>query len=176
MNFKDTKCLTAYFSRKGNNYVGGSIKNLPVGNTEIVAGMIQEITGCDMFHIQAINEYPVDYTKCTEVAQDELRANDRPELTQQVNNMDDYYIVFLGYPNWWGTMPMPVFTFLEEYNFSGKTIIPFCTHEGSGLGHSERDIEQLCEKATVLKGLSIHGTSATSAKNSVANWLDRINA
>ncbi|HEX3010705.1 MAG TPA: flavodoxin, partial [Syntrophomonadaceae bacterium] len=153
MSFNDVKCLIAYFSRKGNNYVSGQIVNLPVGNTEIASNMIQEITGGDLFHIEAVNAYPEDYTETTEAAKQELQTNARPELTGHVGNMDSYDVIFLGYPNWWGTMPMPVFTFLEEYDFSGKTIIPFCTHEGSGLGHSEKDIAKLCPKAKLLKGL-----------------------
>lgn len=78
--------------------------------------------------------------------------------------MDSYNVIFLGYPNWWGTMPMPVFTFLGEYDFSGKTIVPFCTHEGSGSGRSEKDIAKLCPKATILKGLAIHGSRVSAAK------------
>ena len=171
MSLKDKKCLIAYFSRKGNNYVSGRIIDLPIGNTEVVSKMIQEMTGSDMLHIEAVEPYPKDYTEATEMAQGELRANARPELTNHTDNMDSYDVIFLGYPNWWGTMPMPVFTFLEEYDFSGKTIIPFCTHEGSGLGHSEKDIAKLCPEAVMLKGLAIHGTSAGSAKKSVSNWL-----
>jgi flavodoxin len=174
MNLKVGKCLIAYYSRKGNNYVSGSIVDLVIGNTKVVANMIEEITGSDMFHIEAVKPYPKNYTETTEVAQDELRANARPELTNHVEDMDSYDVIFLAYPNWWGTMPMPVFTFLEEYDFSGKTIIPLCTHEGSGLGHSEKDIAKLCPKATVLKGLAINGTSAGSAKNSVSNWLNKM--
>lgn len=172
MNLKDKKCLIAYFSRKGKNYSGGRIVDLQIGNTEVVGKMIKEITGSDMFHIEAIESYPKDYTETTKVAQDELDANARPELTDHVENMDDYDVIFLGYPNWWGTMPMPMFTFLEEYDFSEKTIVPFCTHEGSGLGHSEKDIAKLCPEATVLKGIAINGTSASSAKTNVSNWLD----
>ncbi|WP_330602766.1 flavodoxin [Anaerosolibacter carboniphilus] len=171
---KDRKCLIAYFSRKGNNYVSGRIVDLPIGNTEVVAKMIQELTKGDMFHIEAVKSYPKDYTETTEVAQDELRVNARPELMNHVENMDSYDVIIIGYPNWWGTMPMPVFTFLEEYDFSGKIIVPFCTHEGSGLGHSERDIAKLCPKANVLKGLAIHGTAAGSAKTNISNWLDKM--
>ncbi|MBB6215024.1 flavodoxin [Anaerosolibacter carboniphilus] len=174
MNLKDRKCLIAYFSRKGNNYVSGRIVDLPIGNTEVVAKMIQELTKGDMFHIEAVKSYPKDYTETTEVAQDELRVNARPELMNHVENMDSYDVIIIGYPNWWGTMPMPVFTFLEEYDFSGKIIVPFCTHEGSGLGHSERDIAKLCPKANVLKGLAIHGTAAGSAKTNISNWLDKM--
>jgi flavodoxin len=174
MNLKGKRCLIAYYSRKGQNYVSGRIVELAIGNTEIVANMIQEITGGDTFHIESVKPYPKDYTETTEVAKDELRANARPELKDYVDDMNSYDIIFLGYPNWWGTFLMPVFTFLEEYDFSGKTIIPFCTHEGSGLGRSEKDIAKLCPEATVLKGIAIHGTSAGSAKNSVAKWLDKI--
>lgn len=173
MNLKGKKCLIAYYSRKGSNYVSGRIVDLPIGNTEVAANMIQEISGSDMFHIEAVKPYPKDYTETTKVAQDELRANTRPELTNHVKNMDSYDVIFLGYPNWWGTMPMPVFTFLEEYDFSGKTIIPFCTHEGSELGHSEKDILKLCPKATVLNGLAIHGSRVDAAKKDITNWLDK---
>lgn len=168
------KSLIAYFSRKGINYVSGSIVNLPVGNTELAATMVQKITGSDMFYIEAVKPYPKDYEETTEVAQEELRKNARPELTSQVSDMDSYDVIFLGYPNWWGTMPMPVFTFLELYNFYGKTIIPFCTHEGSGMGHSESDIKKLCPGAKVEKGLSIRGTSVQSAEIEISKWIDKV--
>jgi flavodoxin len=133
MNLKEEKCLIAYYSREGNNYVSGSIVNLPIGNTEVIAKMIQEMTEGDLFRIDTVNSYPEDYTETTEVAKKELDDNARPELSNNVKNMDSYNVIFLGYPIWWRTMPMALFTFLEEYDFSGKTIIPFCTHEGSGI-------------------------------------------
>lgn len=173
MSLNNTKSLIAYFSREGNNYVSGSVVNLPIGNTEVITKMIQEKTGSDMFHIESVNTYPSDYTETTNVAQEELRKNVRPELTAHVENMDSYDVIFLGYPNWWGTMPMPVFTFLEEYDFSEKTIIPFCTHEGSGLGHSERDIAKLCPKAKVSNGKDFRGSRVKSAQKDVTDWLDR---
>lgn len=95
--------------------------------------------------------------------------NARPGLTDHLDSLASYDVIFVGYPNWWGTMPMPVFTFLEEYDFVGKTIIPFCTHEGSGLGKSEKDIARLCSKAKVLKGLAVHGSYVNDAKKDVAN-------
>ena len=173
MSLKDKKCLIAYFSREGKNYVSGGIVDLPVGNTEVAATVIQELTGSDMFHIDTVDSYPVDYTETTEVAQQELRKNVRRELTGHVEDMDSYDVIFLGYPNWWGTMPMAVFTFLEEYDFSGKTIMPFCTHEGSGMGHSESDIKKLCTNANVQKGLSIRGGSVKGAKNDISRWLQK---
>ena len=174
MNVTNKKCLIAYFSRKGQNYVSGTLVDLKVGNTEVVANMIQKITGGDLFHIESVTAYPKGYTETTEVAKNELRAKARPKLTGQVENMGAYDVIFLGYPNWWGTMPMPVYTFLESYDFSGKQIVPFCTHEGSGMGHSEKDIVKACPRAIVLEGIAIHGTSAASAESDVSSWVDRL--
>jgi flavodoxin len=174
MNVTNKKSLIAYFSRKGQNYVSGRLVDLKVGNTEVVANMIQKITGGVLFHIESVAAYPNDYKEATEVAKNELRAKARPKLTGQVENMGAYDVIFLGYPNWWGTMPMPVFTFLESYDFSGKTIVPFCTHEGSGLGHSEKDIAKACPKVTMLKGIAIHGTNASSANSNVSSWIDEL--
>ncbi len=166
------KTLIAYFSRKGNNYVSGKIVNLSVGNTEIAAGMIQELTDGTLFEIESVNAYSEDYTTCTEEAQTELRENARPGLTARVADFEDYDVIYLGYPNWWGTMPMPVFTFLEQYDFSGKTIMPFCTNEGSGLGSSEADIKRLCPNAVVRKGLAIHGGSVGRAQAAIKKWVE----
>ena len=105
------------------------------------------------------------------MAKQELRQNARPELSGRLDNMADYSLIYLGYPNWWGTMPMAVFTFLEEYDFAGKTIIPFCTHEGSGMGHSESDIRKVCPDASVLKGLPIPGGKVQRAESDIADWL-----
>jgi flavodoxin len=169
----NSKRLSAYFSRKGNNYVGGSIVNLPIGNTEVIARKIQGLTGSDLFQIQTVKAYQGDYMETTRVAQDELSGNARPDLTEMVADMDSYDVIYLGYPNWWGTMPMAVFTFLDSYDFSGKTIVPYCTHEGSGLGSSERDIKRLCPHAKVLSGLAIRGGSVDRADKDVANWLKK---
>jgi flavodoxin len=170
----NSKSLIAYFSRKGNNYVGGSIVYLPIGNTEVIAKKIQELTGSDLFQIKTVKSYPEDYTETTNVAEEEKKQNARPELTETVDDMDSYDVIYIGYPNWWGTMPMAVFTFLESYDFSGRTIIPFCTHEGSGMGSSERDIKKLCPNAKVLSGLAIRGGSVDSADKDVATWANRI--
>lgn len=170
----NSKSLIAYFSRKGNNYVGGSIVNLPIGNTEMAAKKIQKLTGSDLFQIKTVKPYPEDYTETTDVAQEEQRENARPELTETVDNIDSYNVIYIGYPNWYGTMPMAVFTFLEEYDFSGKTIVPFCTHEGSGMGSSERDIKRLCPNANVLSGLAIRGGSVERADKDITNWLKKL--
>ena len=166
-----TIALIAFYSRRGSNYLNGSIVDLPVGNTEVVAGVIQSLAGGDTFRIDTLAAYPSDYTRATEVAQDELDRNARPELARDVDNLDAYGVIFLGYPNWWGTAPMAVFTFLDAHDLSGKTIIPFCTHEGSGMGHSERDIKAACPGAKVLKGLAIKGGSVRRAEQDLASWL-----
>ena len=168
---KATKGLIAFYSRKGNNYLDGNIVNLSVGNTEVAAQMIQTLAGGDTFKIETVKAYPSDYTRATEVAKEELNRNARPELSFNVDNLDDYGVVFLGYPNWWGTAPMAVFTFLESHDFAGKTIIPFCTHEGSGMGHSESDIKAACPGAKVLKGLAIKGGNVQSAERAIEAWL-----
>ena len=170
----NSKSLIAYFSRKGNNYVGGSIVNLPTGNTEVTAKKIQELTGSDIFKIKTIRSYPEDYTETTNVAKEEQRENARPELSEIVDDMDSYDVIYIGYPIWYGTMPMAVFSFLESYDFSGKTIIPYCTHEGSGMGNSVRDIKKLCPNAKVLSGLAILGGSVDRADKSVANWIKKL--
>ena len=168
---ENSKTLLAYYSRKGQNYVGGSIVNLSVGNTEVVAKKIQAMIGGDLFEIDTVETYPKDYTETTKVAMDEKKGNARPKLTETVDNMDSYDVIYLGYPNWWGTFPMAVFTFLESYDFSGKTIIPFCTHEGSGLGNSERDIKKLCTNANVESGLAIRGGSVKNSDNMLKSWI-----
>ena len=153
--------------------MGGSIVDLKIGNTKVIAEMIEKLAAGDMFHIESVKAYPEDYTETTNLAKLELRKNARPEIKGHVENMDAYDVIFLGYPNWWGTMPMPVFTFLENFDFSGKTIVPFCTHEGSGLGRSEQDIKKLCPTASVLKGIAIRGGSVGSAKELVSDWINK---
>ncbi|CCO06863.1 flavodoxin [Desulforamulus hydrothermalis] len=173
--FKEGKTLITYYSREGNNYVNGRIVNLQVGNTEVAAKMIQKITGGKLFRINTIKKYPEDYTETTKVAQQELRDNARPDLSAYLENIDDYEVIILGYPNWWGTMPMPVFTFLEKYDFAGKTILPFCTHEGSGMGCSESDIKKLCPNSKVLRGLAIRGGNVNNSEKDINHWLKNIN-
>jgi flavodoxin len=171
MTQSNKKSLIAYYSRKGNNYVSGNIVNLPIGNTEVIAKKIKEFIGGELFEINTVKPYPIDYSETINVARDELRKNARPELTEPVKNMDDYEVIYLGYPNWWGTFPMAVFTFLESYNLAGKTIIPFCTHEGSGLGKSIEDIKRICPGSNVLKGLPIRGSQVRNAHDEIISWL-----
>ncbi len=152
-----SKALVAYFSRAGENYSVGVVEK---GNTEIVAEMIAEAVGADTFRIQTVNAYPESYDECTAIARQERDEGARPELTSAVANMDDYDVIYLGYPIWYGDMPMAVYTFLESYDFNSKTIIPFCTHGGSGLSGTVGSIQAACSGATVLDGLAIAGTTA----------------
>ena len=164
------KILIAYFSRAGENYVNGAIKNLPKGNTEIVAEFIQKAVGGELFKIETVKAYPADYTECTVVAKDELRAKARPELKNYLASVAEYDTIFLGYPCWWGAPPTAVATFLEHYDFSGKKIIPFCTHEGSGLGGSVGYIKKIIPSANVKNGLAIHGAEAARSESQAASF------
>lgn len=158
------KVLIAYYSRRGENYVNGSIRSLELGNTEVVAAKIKDLLpDADMFHIDTVHKYSESYMTCIEEAKQELRNQARPEMKEKLDSIDQYDTVILGYPNWWGTMPMVCYTFLESFDFTGKTIIPFCTNEGSGMGSSERFIKKLCPSANVLNGVSIHGAEAQNA-------------
>ncbi len=164
------KILTVYYSRKGENYWNGGIKNIAKGNTERVAEFIQKAVGGDIFEVETVREYDKDYYKCIEEAKIELREQARPEIKAYPENFDSYDTVFVGYPNWWGTMPMCMFTLLEHFELTGKTIIPFCTNEGSGMGVSERDLKNICKGAEVKRGLSIHGAESEQSENKVSAW------
>lgn len=154
------KILVAYFSR--------------TGNTRAVAERIQSAVGGDLFEIATADPYPEEYRAATEQARAELDSGHRPALAAGVDDMAAYGVVYIGYPCWWGTMPMALFTFFEQYDFSGKTVVPFCTHEGSGLGRSVDDIRKLCPDATVLQALAVRGSSAGQAEEEVTDWLRRI--
>ncbi len=163
--------IIVYFSRRGENYVSGTLKELTIGNTEVAAGVIRELTRADTFSIEPVQPYSKRYNDCIAQAQADQRRDARPELKRYPESLDGYDTVYLGYPNYWGTMPMCVFTFLEHFDFAGKTIRPFCTHEGSGLGHSEADIRRLCPGAVVKKGLALHGGSIQKVKPEIEKWL-----
>lgn len=163
--------LIAYFSRPGNNYANGSIVYLEVGNTEVVAMKIQEITDGQLYKINPLKKYSEDYQTCANEARQEFRANARPELTERLDSIDKYETILLAYPNWLDTMPMPVWTFLEQYDFTGKNILPLFTHEGSGMGKSEEDIKKLCPNANIKKGLAVKGSSVKNADSVISEWL-----
>ena len=165
------RTLIAFFSRADENYFGGAMRYVKVGNTEIVAGIMKELTGADTFKIEMKNPYSPVYMTCIDEAKKDLRENARPELTSYIDSIDGYDTIILGYPNYWGTIPMAVATFLDKYDFSGQTVLPFCTNEGSGMGSSERDVKKYAKGADVKKGLSITGSQAASSKDAVKKWL-----
>ena len=148
------------------------------GNTHIVAEMIAAETEADMFHIETVNPYPANYNECIEVAKREKQSKARPEIKGDVR-VEDYDVIFLGYPNWWGEMPMAVYTFIEKHNWQNKIVIPFCTHEGSGLSGTERRIQSACEGATVMKGIAIRGYTAQNeqetTRKTVQTWIKGLN-
>ena len=165
------KTLIAYFSRADENYFGGAMRYVKVGNTEIVYNHMKELIDADSFKIEMKDPYSPVYMTCIEEAKRDLRAKARPELVAMPESIDGYDTIVLAYPNYWGTMPMAVFTFLEAFDFSGKTVLPLCTNEGSGMGGSERDIQRACPGAEVKKGLSITGSQAESCRGTVQKWL-----
>lgn len=165
------KKLIAFYSRADENYVNGQIVPLKTGNTEIVAGMIQKLTGADIFKLEQKQPYAADYNECIQQAREDQNRNARPELKAYPDSLEEYDVIYLGYPNYWSTMPMAVFTFLEHFNFSGKVIKPFCTHEGSGMGSSVEDIRKLCPTARVEPGLAIQGGSVSHSQKEVENWV-----
>lgn len=177
-----SRILVAYFSRVGNmDYEEGvdAVTSASVnieedgifGNAQLLAQMAQEITGGDLFFIETAEKYPAVYRETTDLAKEEQDNDARPELVSHVEDMDSYDTVILVFPIWWGTLPHPVFTFLEEYDFSGKTIWLLCTHEGSRMGRSESDIAELAPDAHLAEGLAVRGSDAGSSRADVEAWL-----
>lgn len=164
------KSLVIYFSHIGENYINGEIKNIDKGNTEIIAEIIKELTGADLFKVETIKDYPYDYEECCDVAKTELNADLRPELKNQLNSIDEYDIIYIGGPVWWGHYPCGIFTALEKLDFTGKIVKPFTTHEGSGLGSIMEDINRFCIGADIKEGLAVQGSNASSSKSKIESW------
>lgn len=154
------KILVAYFSYSG--------------NTRAVAYDICKKADGDFFEIKTVKAYSTDYDRLVDDAKQEQKSDYRPELKGKLKNIAQYNVIFIGYPNWWGTYPQAVKVFLSQYNLSGKTIIPFCTHEGSGLGHSVTDLKKMCPKSTILEGLAIRGSSAHNSGDKIEDWLKKL--
>lgn len=167
------KSLVVYFSHTGENYAVGKITE---GNTAIVAKMIAAKTGSDTFEIIPEKDYPASYKSCTDVAKTEQKQNARPAYKGDVDT-SGYDTIYLGYPIWWGDMPMVVYTFLEKHDLGGKTILPFCTHEGSGVSGTDGKIKRLCKNASVKSALAVRGGTAhnerTKAEKAVDDWLKK---
>lgn len=144
------------------------------GNTGVVADMIAQATGADLFSIRTVEQYPDTYDATLDQGQQEQSEGARPELATHLENLDSYDTIFLGFPNWWGDMPMAVYTFLDEVDLSGKTVIPFVTSGGSGFSNTISTIQQMELQATVQEGLSIGASSATGAQQQVESWLSEL--
>ena len=167
------KSLVVYFSRTGENYAVGTITE---GNTAILAKMIAAKTGSDIFEIIPENDYPASYKECTDVAKAEQKQKARPAYKGEVDTKG-YDTIYIGYPIWWGDLPMAVYTFLEKHDLSGKTIVPFCTHEGSGLSGTDGKIKRLYKNATVKQALAVRGATAQNerakAEKAVDEWVKK---
>ena len=174
--FAGKKMLVAYYSRTGDNYQVGVIEK---DNTAIVADMIAAATGADEIELKPVKEYPTDYKECTEVAKQEQADNARPEVATKIENFADYDVVFVGYPIWWSDLPMMMYTFLESYDWTGKTIIPFCTSAGNAMTGKEADIPNFAKGSIVIDdGLGIQGARCQAdqagVQKDVELWLDKI--
>lgn len=144
------------------------------GNTRTLAEYIHSKIGGDILELKTVNPYPSDYDAVVDQAQQEQRQNARPDISTSIPNLEKYDTVFIGYPNWWGTLPMPFFTLLERHPLGRKTIVPFCTHEGSRFGRSERDLQQLCPDARMLEGFEVRGSRVGRAQADVDAWLHKL--
>ena len=164
------KALIVFFSHAGENYAVG---NITVGNTKVVADYIKELTGADQFEVVAEKNYDMPYRDLIKVAQEEQRNGEKPAFKGSVN-IDEYDTIFIGTPIWWGTFPQVMFTFFDKYDLNGKTIIPFTTHEGSGLGSTVKDLKKLYPNAKFEKALAVKGTDARTSKDRVEKWLKEI--
>lgn len=168
---KKAKVLIVFFSHAGENYNVGNIK---VGNTKLVADEIQKVTGGNEFEIVANKNYDLPYNDLVNVAKEETEKGEKPSFKGEVKNIDDYDTVFIGGPIWWGTYPRVMFTFFDKYDLNGKTIIPFSTHEGSGLGSVVEDLKTLYPNATFKEAFSIYGTETRKDLSKVDKWLKRL--
>ena len=164
------KQLVVYYSRKGENYMPGGIEVLRKGNTEYAAEYVANAIGADLFEIVTVKPYAANYRECCMEAVAEVKANARPKIKGYVEDIGDYDTVIVCYPCWCGTAPMCVFTFLEQYDLTGKKLVPLCTNEGSGLGNSVKDIEKSCPGAVVASGLSIPGHMCKNSQELLSSW------
>ncbi|MBR1712621.1 MAG: flavodoxin [Alloprevotella sp.] len=167
------RILIAYFSHAGENWVDGALRRIDRGNTRRVAEKVQVLTGGDLFEIRPRWPYPEDYDACCAQAKAELEADARPELAGGFPDVGRYDRIYLGYPLWYGTMPMPVFTFLERYDFTGKWLIPFSTHEGGGLGSSVDDILRTARGGRTLEAVAFEGSRVEELERPILQWVGR---
>ena len=172
---RTVRSLIAYYSRSGENLVNGVVQYLGIGNTEVLAYILRRFTGADIFRIQPVTDYSENYFRCIDQARQDLQRNYMPPLKEYPKHFQEYQVIYLGYPNYWGTMPMPVYTFLSQMDLSGKIIKPFCTHEGGGVGRSEQEIRKLCPQAQIMEGLPICGTGLNYELSDIEEWAQETN-
>lgn len=165
---RDGKILIVYFSHAGENY---SVGNIKVGNTKLVAEEVQKLTGGDIFEIVAEKSYDMPYNRLIEVAKEESQRGELPAFKGEVKQIEQYDTIFIGGPIWWGTYPQVMFSFFKKYDLNGKTIIPFTTHEGSGLGNVVGDLKAQYPKARVTNAFSIAGHSVRGGMDKVDKWV-----
>lgn len=169
---KSGKVLIVFFSHAGENY---SVGNVKVGNTKLVADEIQRLTGGDEFEVVAEKNYDMPYDELTRLAKEETENGEKPPFKGEVKNIDEYQTIFIGGPIWWGTYPQVMFTFFDKYDLNGKTIIPFSTHEGSGLGSVVSDLKSIYPNATFKEAFSIYGHETRKDLSKVSKWLKSLN-
>lgn len=167
------KTLVIYYSRKGENYWNGSVRNISKGNTERVAEFIRDAVGADLFEVETVKTYAADYYECIDDAKKELHAKARPELKKYLDDISGYDNIVVAGPCWWGTYPMAIFSQLERLDFTGKKVFPVMTHEGSGLAGSAQALKKECIGATVGEGLEVHGADAANSEKKVTAWAKR---
>ncbi len=180
-NASGGKSLVVYFSvpeTDGTDASSGASRvrsdGKVMGNTQYVAALIREATGSDLFEIKTVRTYPGSHKALIDAAKAEIDNNARPQLATHIDNLKDYDVVFVGFPNWWYDMPMPLYTFFDEYDFGGKTVVPFCTHGGSRFSGAIKTIRELEPEATVLDGYAIARDRVPESKDGVLKWLERI--
>lgn len=166
------KNLVIYFSHTGENYMKDGIQNITKGNTEIVAEKIKEITNADLYQVIPEEQYPYNYHECCDLAKEELQENKRPNIIKPLENIDNYDTIYIGGPVWWGHYPRPLITQLEKLDFKNKTIKPFATHEGSGLGNTLEDIKNYTN-GNIKEGLAIRGSDAEYSKEILESWCNK---
>lgn len=174
------KALVVYFSVPETDGVDASsgasrlvVNGKVTGSTQYIASIISEATGSDLFEIKTVHTYPGSHKALIDAAKKEIDSNARPKLATHIRNLNDYNVIFVGFPNWWYDMPMPLYSFFDEYDFGGKTIIPFCTHGGSRFSDAIKTIRKLEPKASVSDGYSISRDRVDDSKESILKWLER---
>ena len=176
------KILIAYFTLPETDGIDASsgasrmiVDGKLQGNTEYIASVIHQATGGELFQIKTVHQYPGTHNKLIDYAKNEQESKTHPKLASKIKNLDKYDVICIGFPNWWYDMPMPIYTFFDEYDFSGKTIVPFCTHGGSRFSKAIQTIKDLEKGAKVLDGYSVSRDNTASAKDEVIKWLQKIN-